>query len=109
MIQNQLLGKATLGKQMKPINSHSHFPLLLEKPVSTQESCHVLQHEFSNGNETNGQNLSLAAICESFSIDFYWAKISSRAVKLLFHYIISSGLDGCGTVSFQNNKHEQIR
>lgn len=94
---------------MKTINSHSDLTLVLEKPVSTQESCHVLQHEFSDGSETNGQNLGLTAICESFSTDFYWARISSRDVQLLFHYIISSELDGCGTVLFQNNKHEQIR
>lgn len=86
---------------MKPVNSHSDFPLLLDKAVSTQESCHVLQHKFSNGNETNGQNLGLTAICESFPIDFYWSRISSRAVQLLFHYIISSGLDGCSTVFFK--------
>lgn len=94
---------------MKPINSHSDFPLQLDRAPSTQESCHVLQHEFSNVNETNGQSLGLTAICESFSIEFYWSRISSRAVQLLFHYIISSGLDGWSTVLFQNYKHQQIR
>lgn len=56
---------------MKPMHSDFEALLwLLENLVIMQESCGVLQHGLSNGNETSEWNLGLSDICESFSIDF---------------------------------------